>query len=615
MAGTAPDEGRGTMATQQLSGPEIERIRARYEAERNRRLRPDGRSQYVKPEGEFSHYVEDPNAGELPPRAAQVRNVDVVVVGGGFGGILTAVNLRRQGVDDICIIEKGGGFGGVWYWNRYPGVACDMEAYVYLPLLEEMAYVPPRRYIVGQDIRAYIEMVARHFGLHGRALLGTDVISCTWNETTGRWTVRTGRGDTLSARHVCHTNGTLSRLKLPGIPGVERFRGHTFHTSRWDYAYTGGDETGGLHRLADKRVGIIGTGATAIQCIPHVGRDAGHLYVFQRTPSSVDVRDDRDTDRDWYRNQPPGWFEARRNNFNTLLHGAPADTDLVKDGWTAIGSRMSEMLRSGELAGMSLEQYVEAVERADHEKMESLRRRVTEIVTDPATADRLMPWYRQFCKRPCFHNDYLPTFNRPNVTLVDTGGQGVQQIDETGVIVDGLHYPVDCLIFSTGFETNTAYSQRCGYAISGRDGLPLDTKWKDGVSTLHGMTTRDFPNAFFLSNFQSGFALNYTHTLDEEAQHVAWMIAEALRRNLHSLEPSREAETSWVDRIVRAGNPLRDFFESCTPGYYNDEGQIRLRSLRNSYYPGGSPEFFALIAAWRAEGTLAGMDAVPADAG
>jgi cyclohexanone monooxygenase len=583
-------------------------LRKRYEIERDKRLRADGLAQYVPPEGDFKHYVDDPYVSGDGTRAPAHGEVDVVIIGGGFGGVLAGAYLRKAGVTSIRVIERGGGFGGVWYWNRYPGVACDMEAYVYLPLLEEMDYVPPRRYIVGQDIRGYIERIARKFGLDENALLRTGVTSTTWDAASGRWIVRTDKGDVLHARHVCHTNGTLSRPKLPGIRGIDSFEGHTFHTSRWDYGYTGGDENGALDRLANKAVGIIGTGATAIQCVPHLGAAAKHLYVFQRTPSSIDVKDDRPTDRTWFLSQKPGWFEERRTNFNILLAGGVAPVDLVNDGWTAIGRAMSGLFAQPNAASLSLADIERAVELADFRKMEELRRRVDETVRNKATAEKLKPWYRQFCKRPCIHNEYLETFNRPNVTLVDTDGKGVTEITPNGVVVSGVEYRLDCLIFSTGFETGTAYTQRAGYDIVGRRGLSLADKWKDGVRSLHGMSTRDFPNSFFLSNYQSGFALNYTHTLDEEARHVAYVIDWALKRDAHSVEPSAAAEDRWVDTIVGMSTRLDSFLESCTPGYYNDEGKVKDRSRRNAWYGGGSPEFFRMMAEWRAEGTLPGME-------
>lgn len=585
-------------------------LRQRYARERDKRIRADGLSQYIQPEGDFKHYVDDPYVKTDGKRGAVEEDLDVAVIGGGFGGVLTGAYLRKSGVTSIRIIEKAGGFGGVWYWNRYPGVACDMEAYVYLPMLEEMGYVPPKRYVVGQQIRSYVESVAQRFGLDRSALLQTEVTSTTWDDTAARWIIRTNRGDTLRAKHVCHTNGTLSRPKLPGIPGIDRFEGHTFHTSRWDYGYTGGNEDGHLDRIGDKAVGIIGTGATAIQCIPHLAEGARHLYVFQRTPSSVDERKDHPTDVNWFRSLKPGWQQERRENFNLLLAGGVAPVDLVNDGWTAVGRMMSGLFRDDPNIAMTPEKYVLASELADFRKMEELRHRVDESVRDPATAEKLKPYYRQFCKRPCFHNEYLPTFNRSNVTLVDTDGQGVQQITEQGVIVNDRLYPLDCLIFSTGFETGTSYSQRAGYTIIGRQGQTLDQKWRDGVSTLHGMSTHGFPNAFFLSNFQSGFALNYTHTLDEESRHVAYIITQALNGDIRTIEPSEEAERNWVNTIVEKSALFEEFLAGCTPGYYNDEGRVRERSRRNAWYGGGSPEFFKLIADWRDAGTLAGMDVV-----
>jgi cyclohexanone monooxygenase len=592
-----------------MSGsPELDlhALRQRYAQEREKRLRADGLAQYIQPQGDFKHYVDDPYVDSSGARNPAHEDIDVAIIGGGFGGVLTGVHLRKAGVQNIRLIERAGGFGGVWYWNRYPGVACDMESYVYLPLLEEMEYVPPKRYIVGKDIRAYVERMAGKYDLAQNALLRTDVTSVTWVESAARWLIKTNRGDDIRARFVCHTNGTLSRPKLPGIPGIDIFQGHTFHTSRWDYGYTGGNEDGGLNCIGDKVIGIIGTGATAVQCVPHLGEGARHLYVFQRTPSSIDVRNDHETDVAWFRAQKPGWQRQRRDNFNLLLAGGVAPVDLVNDGWTAIGRRMSGLFRDD--PSMSMERYVEASERADFEKMEELRHRVDSIVNDPVTAERLKPYYRQFCKRPCFHNEYLATFNRPNVTLVDTDGRGVQRITRDGVVVDDKLHKVDCLIFSTGFETGTAYSQRAGYGIVGRGGLRLNEKWKDGVATLHGMSTRGFPNAFFLSNFQSGFALNYTHTLDEEAHHVAYIVSEGLHRAARTIEPSAEAEAAWVAKIADKSTLAEDFLESCTPGYYNDEGRVRERSRRNAWYGGGSPEFFRIIADWRETGSLPGMD-------
>lgn len=583
-------------------------LRAKYAEERAKRLRPEGIHQYRRPEGNLKQFEDDPYADQKISRSACDDEIDVAIIGGGFAGLLTAVRLREAGVKDIHIIEKGSDFGGVWYWNRYPGAACDTESYVYLPLLEETGYMPPSKFVQGKDIRTYAQAIARQYDLYDDALLQTQVNNVEWDADKGRWTIHTDRGDTLRARFVCNTNGTLSRPKFPGIPGIERFSGHMFHTSRWDYNYTGGNADGGLTGLVGKRVGIIGTGATSVQCIPHLAETAEHLYVFQRTPSSIDVRDDSPTDETWYRSQCRGWHEQRRNNFNALLSGVPVDEDLVEDGWTEIGRTISEMIKLGQDETLTPEDIAKISELADFQKMEQIRARIDELVADKGTAELLKPWYRQFCKRPCVHNDYLPTFNRNNVTLVDTDGRGIDSMNERGVVVAGKSYPVDCMIFSTGFETGTLYTQRSGYDITGVDGLKLSEKWRDGVASLHGMTSRHFPNCFFMSNFQSGFTLNFTHALDEEARHIAYLIDYGLSNDLKMMQPSQEGESSWVDVIEQTAGALDAFFDSCTPGYYNDEGQAREKPKANNWFGGGSIAFFDLIRKWRMQGLLAGME-------
>ena len=374
-------------------------------------------------------------------------------------------------MERIRLIDKAADVGGTWYWNRYPGIACDVESYVYMPLLEETGYLPTEKYAKGPEIFAHCQRIAEHYDLYREACLHTEVRQIRWDEHLSRWIVETDRGDAIRARFVSMANGYLQKPKLPGIPGIAAFSGHTFHTSRWDYDYTGKD----LELLADKRIGIIGTGATAVQCVPHLARAAGHLSVFQRTPSSVDVRNNQPTDPQWAAGLTPGWQRRRIENFQQLTAGGEADEDLVADAWTSITKTLLVM-RDGELA--------------DFAKMEEVRARVDAIVTDADTAEALKPWYGYFCKRPCFHDDYLATFNRPNVTLVDTHGHGVQCITERGVVVDGVEHEIDCLIFATGFEVGTEYARRTGFEIVGRDGITLTGKWRDGVRTLHGLWSR-----------------------------------------------------------------------------------------------------------------------------
>ncbi len=595
-------------ATPEDLGFDPEALRRKYRQERDKRIRSDGNEQYVEVTGEFSGYVDDPYIAGTEEREPLFDEVDVVVVGGGFGGLLTAAHLRKAGVEDIRLIEKGGDVGGTWYWNRYPGAACDVESYVYLPLLEEVGYVPSEKYAHAPEILSHSRAIAEKYDVYRNACFQTEVTQMDWDEESARWIVSTNRGDRMRARFVCMANGPLHRPKLPGIPGVSSFQGHTFHTSRWDYEYTGGDSTGNLSRLADKRVGIIGTGATAVQCVPHVGAAAKELFVFQRTPSSVDVRDNRPTDSEWSDELKPGWQQERMDNFNVLVSGGWQPEDLVKDGWTDIIRKLLVMVQNEENADLSPAGIAKKMEMADFQKMEQIRGRVSSVVADETTADALKPWYRQFCKRPCFHDDYLATFNRPSVHLIDTAGKGVERITENAVIVDGQAYEVDCLIYATGFEVGTSYVRRSGYELFGRQGLSLTQKWESGVRTLHGMHSRDFPNCFILSNTQSAFTVNFPHALAEQAKHLAYIVNHALENDLTRVETTRAAEDAWVEEIISLARDGQKFLEECTPGYYNNEGKPGERSGQNGPYGGGSMKFFELLKAWRDEGGLEGLE-------
>ncbi|MGN6817384.1 MAG: flavin-containing monooxygenase [Sphingomonas sp.] len=586
-------------------------LKAKYLAERDKRLRADANEQYVEMAGKFAHYLEDPYIDAPIERAPLADEKEVVVIGGGFGGLLAGARLRDAGIDDIRIIEKGGEFGGTWYWNRYPGAACDIESYVYLPLLEETGFMPERKYSQGPEIRDYTKRLAAHYDLYRDVLFQTEVTDLAWDEASGRWTIATNRGDAIRARFVIMANGPLHKPKLPGIPGVEDFQGHTFHTSRWDYTYTGGDTNGGLTGLRDKVVGIIGTGATAVQAVPHLGAGAKELYVFQRTPSSIDVRGDRPTDPDWAATLQPGWHQYRMENFNALVSGGWAEEELVADGWTDIIRNLGVIarLRANKEAKDKKVDPGELVQLADFQKMESIRHRVDSVIEDKATAEALKPYYNQFCKRPCFHDDYLATFNRPNVHLVDTDGKGVERITDTGVVVAGKEYPLDCLIFATGFEVGTSYARRAGYQIHGRGGTTLEEKWgKAGARTLHGMMSHDFPNCFIFSVIQSGFTANYPHALAEQSTQAAYIIRAALDRGKTRVEPTVAAEEEWTRQVLDAVLDRRKFQEECTPGYYNGEGG-KPNPLAASYSPygKGSVAFFKLLKDWREAGTCEGL--------
>jgi cyclohexanone monooxygenase len=446
-----------------------ETLKKKYEQERDKRLalRPAGNTQYVKMEGVLAHYLDDPYT-ERQERPARDEEVDVAILGGGFGGLLAAARLKESGIDEIRILEKGGDFGGTWYWNRYPGAACDVESYIYLPLLEEVGTIPTEKYAKAPEIFRHAQNIGRKYDLYPGTLFQTSVNELRFDEKTDRWIVKTDRGDTIRARFFVMAAGHYQDPKLPGVPGIEAFKGHSFHTSRWDYDYTGGDTYGGLTKLQDKVVGIIGTGATAIQCIPHLGEWAKHLYVFQRTPSSVDVRGNRPTDPEWPKTLQPGWQRDRMINFISVGQGIPVKEDLVNDSWT----KVIHLVMQRVTADTTPEERAKLAQMADYEVMEQVRARVDETVKDAATAEALKPWYNRLCKRPCFHDEYLATFNRPNVTLVDTEGRGVERMSEEAVFANGKEYKLDCLIYATGFDL-AAFTQGTVAPVYGRGGQSL----------------------------------------------------------------------------------------------------------------------------------------------
>jgi cation diffusion facilitator CzcD-associated flavoprotein CzcO len=589
-------------------------LRNKYRHERDKRVRIDGNEQYTEVAGEFSNFVDDPYIEERIEREPLRDDTDVIVVGGGFGGLLAGARLREQGVTSIRLVEKGGDFGGTWYWNRYPGAMCDVESYVYLPLLEELGYVPSEKYVHAAEILAHSRAIGEHYGLYDNACFQTEVTAMRWSDDEQRWIVSTNQGDEMRAKFVAMANGPLHRPKLPGIEGINEFAGHTFHTSRWDYDYTGGGPDGGLTGLAGKRVGIIGTGATAVQCIPHLGEGADELFVFQRTPSSIDVRNNRPTDPEWAASLEPGWQTERMQNFNALVSGRPQPVDLVDDGWTdIIGKLLVRIQQAGQDADLSPEGIGRSMELADFEKMEEIRRRAQEIVDDPATAESLKPWYRQFCKRPCFHDDYLQAFNRPNVTLVDTDGRGIDRVTPGGIVANGVEYPVDCIVFATGFEVGTDYSRRSGYEVTGRTGKTLTEKWAGGMETLHGIFSHGFPNLFIMSPGQAGFTVSFPHLLGEQAHHIAHVVDHALMHGVATVEVMSDAEQDWVRTVIDKSRISLPFLESCTPGYYNNEGQPEKRAAQNSTYGGGSIEYFQILADWRTDGSMPGLQLTEAD--
>ena len=613
-------------------------LRQKYRLERDKRVRVDGNDQYLEVKGDFSYFVEDPYIDEEISRDSLEKTFHTIIIGGGFGGVLSGARLREQGIDDFRIIEKGGDFGGTWYWNRYPGASCDIESYIYFPLLEETSFIPKRKYTDAAETLDYFKVLSDKFSLKENALFQTEVNEVKWISDEKLWFIKTNRQDSIKARYVIHANGFLNRPKLPAMKGINDYQGHTFHTSRWDYAYTGGNSNGNLNNLRDKKVAIIGTGATAVQCVPHLAAGAKKLYVFQRTPSSIDERNNSNTDIDWFKSQKSGWQKERKENFEGFLTGNFTDKDLVNDGWTEIfRTILGGLIKNGpsklvllswvltapfykNFYKVGLRTYIrnkfmnfvtredinKKVEIVDFQKMEKVRARADALVNDPKTAESLKPYYRQLCKRPCFHDEYLQAFNNDNVELIDTDGQGVKELSAEGIIHDGKEYKVDCIIFASGFEVGTDYSRRCGYQVSGIDGITLSEKWKDGLATFHGIHSKGFPNSFFYGPGQGPMTANFTHSLDEQSAHVAYILKQLDKKNMKYVEASEEAESDWINTIISKARNMQSFQEACTPGYYNNEGKPNTNPANNTY-GGGALEYFKLLKDWRKNNKLQGL--------
>ncbi len=600
-----------------MAPSDLDQTREKYRQERAKRVGGD-RDATLALTGELAHYRQDPYR-PARPRPAVTDDVDVTIVGGGFGGLLCGATLRGlpSGRDAarIRVIDRAGDFGGVWYWNRYPGAQCDIESYIYLPLLEETGTIPTEKYAHAPEIFDHARALGRHYDLYDLALFHTAVTGATWHEAQRRWEVSTDRGDRFLSRYLILAIGSLDKVKLPAIPGAQDFAGHSFHTSRWDYDYTGGLRTGQLTGLRDKTVGVVGTGATALQCVPHLGEWAGRLYVFQRTPSTVGERNNRPTDPAWAASLRPGWQERRVRNFTAILAGGEADTDLVDDSWTRLYTALlhpvPERLGITEPAGSAGPGEPGRLgELADLAMMERIRDRIDAVVTDPRQAAALKPYYRYLCKRPGFHDDYLDTFNRPGVCLVDTGGAGIERVVPDGVVAGGRTYHLDCLIWATGFEWNTSYTSRIGFDLRGRGGASLAGKWRDGLATLHGMTTHGFPNFFTLPgpNSQAVVTTNFMHMLTECARHVSYIIGATEERGARGFALTEKAEREWVDTILARAKYNAEFQRACTPGRFNNEGRPDGRPRANTNFGDGPLEFFQLLENWRAAGGLAGLE-------
>ncbi|MFS0848505.1 flavin-containing monooxygenase [Novosphingobium panipatense] len=591
---------------------DIPALKARYLAERDKRLRREGGEQYVRPTGDLAdNYAHDPFT-PVADRAPLSEEIDVAILGAGFSGILAGYHLRKQGVTSVRNIDHAGGFGGVWYWNRYPGVQCDNDAYCYLPLLEETGYMPTKKFSDGWEIQAYCQKMAEDFELADKALFHTLVESIVWDERIKRWHLRTNRGDDIRARFVVMAGGVMNMPKLPGIPGIHDFKGKMFHTSRWEHEYTGGSWNNPvLDKLKDKRVAIVGTGATAVQAVPFLGKYAKQLYVLQRTPSNIDERPNPPTDPDWAASLKPGWQQERMANFH---RGAqqffiPGEPDLICDIWTEISRNLNLDLEAEGFPELGIEDLMARREVVDFQVMERLRRRVDSIVEDKGTAEILKPWFRFMCKRPLSNNDYYPTFNRDNVKVIDVSPtQGVERMTEKGFVADGVEYEVDLMIFASGFEVTSDLRRRWGIdTVEGRDGLSIYDHWANGPSTFHGVTTNNFPAMFYMGYIQGATNSSTTEQFGRQAEHLAFMIGETVRRGADTFCATAEGVAGYVAHCRENEVDMSEFQQGCTPSYFNNEGDKELKwALFKGYLPGWDA-WRDMLADWRTSPDLPGV--------
>lgn len=627
-------------------------VMAKYAEERDKRLREDGESQFVQlhKSSKFKYMTYDP---WLPANGAVTGfklsqddqlHFKFVLKGAGYAGLLYAARLIEAGYspDDIVLVDYASGFGGTWYWNRYPGLMCDVAAEVYMPLLEETGYIPIMKYASGSELREHADRIAKTYGLSERAIFRATIEDAIWNERKSAWELNvvqeqgpkqgeeaTKARTVVSGDYVFSLSGVLNYPKLPNLPGMESFRGHQFHTSRWDYNYTGGSETNfDLHNLKDKRVALVGTGATAVQVVPQLARWAKQLYVAQRTPSAVDVRGQIPIDRQEFEAKianTRGWQQSERENMAAFVSDVSPKPmkNMVNDQWTTIPTYAALVGGPNDVdfrKTQSITEHVERLYKTDLFRQDRIRTRVREVVRDPSTAKRLQPWYPSWCKRPCFHDQYLPAFNQDNVALLDTEGRGIDRLTSDGIVVRGEEVKIDVLIWASGFTLGGGADSLGQYVVRGRNGLSMSQKIeKGGYATLHGAVTRDFPNFFLPGPSQAGATANQVHMIELVCEHTIHMIKSAERRGCGKkvlIEPTLAAEEDWANRVAASAVAMAAV-QGCTPGYINREGtrsnedmplEEKMKAARMATWGKGILDYARILKEWRADDNMNDLD-------
>jgi cyclohexanone monooxygenase len=477
--------------------------------------------------------------------AAGTEAYDVVVVGAGFAGLYMLHRLRGQGFS-ARVYEQGGDVGGTWYWNRYPGARCDVESMQYSysfsdELQQEWNW--SERYAPQAEILKYANHVADRFNLRGDIQLNTRVDRATFDETTGTWRVTTSDGKAVTAKFVVLATGCLSNARVPDIKGLKDFKGKVYHTGHWPHEKVD---------FTDKRVGVIGTGSSAIQSVPVIAEQARHLYVFQRTPNfSIPARNAELTaeEREAFRKNYPEIRRFAREEARNGIYAELPDRGALDDGDKTRRAKYEQRWEKGGLTFMLAYNNLILDKTANDTAADFVRDKIAEIVKDPETAKLLQPDNHPIgSKRICVDTEYYAAFNRPNVTLVDIRFNGIEEILPNAVRTGGKNHEIDALVLATGFDAMTGSVARID--IRGRGGKTLNQKWAEGPKTYLGLMSEGFPNLFIITGPGSPSVLS--NMIVSIEQHVDW-IADCLAfmrdRGLETMEATKDAEDNWVAHV------------------------------------------------------------------
>jgi cyclohexanone monooxygenase len=486
---------------------------------------------------------------------------DAVVVGAGFGGMYMVHRLQAMGLK-VRAFERGSDVGGTWYWNRYPGCRCDVESMEYSyqfsdELQQEWNWT--ERYASQPEILAYARHVADRFALRDHIAFERSVVSAIYDDATCTWAVETDRGDHVSTRFLIMATGCLSAANTPDFAGLADFRGDRYHTGAWPAE--GVDFTG-------QRVGVIGTGSSAIQSIPLIAQQAAHLTVFQRTPNYSIPAQNRPLDRQFINHTKAHYAELRaQNRQQPAAFGAnyPRRTDSVLTASSQERQRrFEEYWAHGGFMFLGAFGDIAIDMRANAIAAEFVRNKIRSIVNDPETAERLCPTTVLGCKRLCADTGYFETYNRPNVELVDVSRHPIERITPDGIVTNGRNYPLDSIVFATGFDAMTGALLRCD--IRGENAVTLREQWAAGPRTYLGLMTVGFPNLFMITGPGSPSVLaNMITGVEQHADYIARFIDWADSKGIRAIQPESAAENEWLDIVnTRASVTL---FPHCNSWY------------------------------------------------